>query len=166
MTVQSYTTTFTVDQTPKEAFNAIANVRGWWSGEIEGRTDQLGEEFTYRYEDVHYSKQRITEFVPDEKVVWLVLDAYLSFVEDKTEWNGTKVIFEVGEKGDKTEIRFTHQGLVPDYECYDNCSNAWGFYINSSLRDLIATGKGDPNPKEERDAVTASVAKGADQKDR
>ena len=161
MTVQSYTTTFTVDQTPKEAFDAITNVRGWWSGQIDGRTDQLGEEFTYRYEDVHYSKQQITEFVPDEKVVWLVLDAYLSFVEDKTEWNGTKVIFEVAEKGDKTEIRFTHQGLVPEYECYDNCSNAWGFYINSSLRDLITTGKGDPNPKEEREPEKASVVKGS-----
>ena len=161
MTVQSYTTTFTVDQTPKEAFDAINNVRGWWSGEIEGRTDQLGEEFTYRYEDVHYSKQRIEELVPDEKVVWLVLDAYLSFVEDKTEWNGTKVVFEVSEKGDKTEIRFTHQGLVPDYECYDNCSNAWGFYVNSSLRNLITTGKGDPNPKETGDEEKASVAKGS-----
>ena len=166
MTVQSYTTTFTVDQTPKEAFDAIANVRGWWSGEIEGRTDHLGEEFTYRYEDVHYSKQRITEFVPDEKVVWLVLDAYLSFVEDKTEWNGTKVIFEVAEKGHKTEIRFTHQGLVPEYECYDNCSNAWGFYINSSLRNLITTGKGDPNPQETDDEERASAVKGSDQKGR
>ena len=161
MTVQSYTTTFTVDQTPKEAFDAISNVRGWWSGEIEGRTDQLGEEFTYRYEDVHYSKQRIEELVPDKKVVWLVLDAYLSFVEDKTEWNGTKVVFEVSEKGDKTEVRFTHQGLVPDYECYDNCSNAWGFYINSSLRDLITTGKADPNAKETGDEEKASVAKGS-----
>lgn len=161
MTVQSYTTTFTVDQTPKEAFDAITNVRGWWSGQIDGRTDQLGEEFTYRYEDVHYSKQRITEFVPDEKVVWLVLDAYLSFVEDKTEWNGTKVIFEVAEKGDRTEIRFTHQGLIPEYECYDSCSNAWGFYINSSLQDLITTGKGDPNPKEEREQEKASAVKGS-----
>lgn len=161
MTVQSYTTTFMVDQTRKEAFDAISNVRGWWSGEIEGRTDQLGEEFTYRYEDVHYSKQRIEELVPDKKVVWLVLDAYLSLVEDKTEWNGTKVVFEVSEKGEKTEVRFTHQGLVPDYECYDNCSNACGFYINSSLRDLITTGKGDRNPKETGDEEKASVAKGS-----
>ncbi len=166
MTVQSYTTTFTVDQTRKEAFDAINNVRGWWSGEIEGRTDQLGEEFTYRYEDVHYSKQRIIELAPDEKIVWLVLDAYLSFVEDKTEWNGTKVVFEVSEKGEKTEIRFTHQGLVPEYECFDNCSNAWGFYINSSLRNLITTGKGDPNPKEELDEAKASVAPGSNQGDR
>jgi hypothetical protein len=34
---------------------------------------------------------------------------------------------------------------VPAFECFGACSNAWGFYINESLRNLIATGKGDPN---------------------
>lgn len=145
MTLQSYTTSFTVDQSPAKAFAAVNDIRGWWSGEIEGDTGSLGDEFTYRYEDVHYSKQQITEFVPDERVVWLILDSYLTFVEDKTEWNGTKVIFEVAKKGDQTEVTFTHQGLVPEYECFDACSNAWGFYINDSLRNLIETGKGRPN---------------------
>jgi hypothetical protein len=146
--MNDFTATFTVDQSPEEAFAAISNVRGWWSGEIEGRTDKLGEEFTYRYEDVHFSKQRITEFVPGKKVVWLVLDSYLSFAEDKAEWNGTKVAFEVFQTGDKTEIRFAHLGLVPEFECFDNCSSAWTFYINSSLRNLITTGSGQPNKKE------------------
>src|SRR2546427_4271984 len=155
---QNYTTTFTVDQTPKEAFDAINNVRGWWSGEIEGSTDKLGEEWTYRYKDFHYSKQKITELVPGKKVVWSVLDSYLDFVEDKTEWNGTKVTFEIAKKGDKTEVRFTHVGLNPDVECYDDCSNAWGSYINGSLRNLITKGKGQPNPKEKRDAKKGSGA--------
>jgi hypothetical protein len=154
---QNYTATFTVDQTPGEAFDAINNVRGWWSGNIEGRTDKLGGEFTYRYEDVHYSKQKIAELIPGKKVVWFVLDSYLSFVKDKTEWNGTKVIFEISRKGNKTEVRFTHLGLVPQYECYDACTDAWGGYILGSLRSLITTGRGQPNQKEKGDGEKASL---------
>jgi hypothetical protein len=148
MTLQSYTTSFSVGETPKQAFDAIRNVRGWWSGEIEGGTSERGDEFTYRYKDIHYSKQRLIEVVPDRKVVWLVLDSYLSFPEDKTEWNGTRVVFDISQCNGKTEVRFTHQGLVPDYQCFDKCSSAWSFYINDSLRKLITTGKGEPNPEE------------------
>jgi Activator of Hsp90 ATPase homolog 1-like protein len=144
-TPQDFIATFTVDQTPEEAFAAINKVRAWWSGNIEGGTDRLGDEFTYRYEDVHYSKQKITEFIPGKKVVWLVLDGYLKFVEDKTEWTGTTITFDIAKNGDKTEVRFTHVGLVPSYECYGSCSNAWTFYVNDSLRSLITTGKGEPN---------------------
>ncbi len=110
----------------------------------------------YRYKDVHYSKQKITEFIPGKRVVWLVLDSFLNFVKDKTEWNGTKIVFEVSKKGDKTEIRFTHQGLAPEIECFDACSNAWGSYINGSLRSLITKGKGQPSPKEKRDRKKAT----------
>lgn len=148
MSHQNFTTAFTVDQSPEEAFAAINDVRGWWSGEIEGETDKAGEEFTYRYKDVHYSRQRITEAVPGRKVAWLILDSCLNFAKDKAEWNGTKVTFDIARNGDKTEVRFTHVGLVPEFECFDGCSNAWGYYINGSLRNLIATGSGQPNQKE------------------
>jgi hypothetical protein len=94
MNDQNFTTTLTVDQTPEEAFAAINNVRGWWSGEIEGSTDKLGDEFTYRYEDVHYSKQKITELIPGKRVGWLVLDSQLNFVNDKSEWNGQKLLLK------------------------------------------------------------------------
>jgi hypothetical protein len=148
MTNQDFTTTFSVDQSPEKVFNAIKNVRGWWSEEIEGSTDKLGDEFTYRYKDVHYCKMKLVEFIPYKKAVWLVVDNYFNFTEDKSEWKDTKIIFEISKKDDKSEIRFTHLGLVPEYECFDVCSNAWGSYIKGSLRSLITTGKGHPNQKE------------------
>ena len=148
MKTENFTTSFLVDQSPEEVFDAINNVRGWWSGEIDGSTDSLGDVFTYRYKDVHRTTQKITEFMPGKKVVWHVTDAELSFVKDKTEWNGTDIVFEIAKKDGKTEVRFTHVGLVPAFECYGGCSGAWGFYINDSLRNLIASGKGEPNQNE------------------
>jgi hypothetical protein len=153
---QNFTATISVDQTPGEVLNAIRNVRGWWSENIEGNTDKLGDELTYRYQDAHYCKMKLIEVIAGKKLVWLVLDNFFNFIEDDSEWKGTKVIFEVSKAGDKTEIHFTHQGLVPQYECFKVCSNAWDSCINGSLRSLIETGKGRPNPKEKRERTKAS----------
>ena len=142
---QNYTVSFAVHESADEVFAAINNVRGWWSGDIEGDTDRLGAEFTYRYKDVHLSKQEITEFIPGKKVVWRVLDSNLSFAKDKSEWNGTDIVFDISEKEGKTEVRFTHVGLVPEYQCYGSCSNAWGMLVNGNLRKLITTGKSQPD---------------------
>jgi len=146
--MNDFTTTFSVDQTPEQAFAAINNVRGWWTGDIQGSTDTLGAEFTYRYEDVHYSKQKITQLIPGRKVVWLVVDSKLNFVKDKSEWAGTEITFDIARKGDKTEVSFTHRGLVPEFECFDDCSSAWGGYVNSSLRNFITASKAQPNQRE------------------
>ena len=146
MKTSDFTTTFLVDQTPEEVFAAINNVRGWWSGEIEGKTDEPGGEFTYSVPGIHYSKQKIKEIIPGKKVVWHVLDANLSFVKDKSEWKGTDIVFDITKKGDKTEVRFRHIGLVPAYECYNDCSNAWGLLVNGNLRKLISTGIHQPSP--------------------
>ncbi|HEU5160184.1 MAG TPA: SRPBCC domain-containing protein [Streptosporangiaceae bacterium] len=145
MSDQSFTTAFSVDQTPQEAFDAITNVRGWWSEAIEGGTEKPDDEFTYRYQDVHHCKIRVVDAVPARRVTWLVLDNYFNFTEDNTEWNGTTINFEISEQDGKTAINFTHQGLVPEHECFDSCRDGWTFYINTSLRSLITTGKGRPN---------------------
>ena len=76
-----FSVAFLVDNTPKEAFDAINNVRGWWSEEIEGDTDQPSAEFKYHYQDLHRCTIKITEFVPGKKVVWHVVDNYFDFVQ-------------------------------------------------------------------------------------
>ena len=143
-----YTTTFTVEQTPLQVFDAINDVRGWWAGQIEGGTDELGDEFTYRVPDIHYSKQQIIELVPARRVGWLVVEAELSYLEDKAEWKGTTITFDISEVDGRTEVRFTHTGLVPSGECYDSCSSAWALLINGSLHNLITTGDAGANPFE------------------
>jgi uncharacterized protein YndB with AHSA1/START domain len=145
MTSRSYTTTFTVDHTPAEVFAAITNPRAWWSQEIRGRADRLGETFKYHYKDFHRAELVVTEVVAGEKVVWTVIKNYFSFTEDKAEWTGTDIVFEIARSGDETVVTFSHVGLVPEYECYNACSDGWRTYINGSLHDLITAGRGRPN---------------------
>ena len=138
----SYTTSFTVDQSPEAVFAAINEPRSWWSGRFEGQSRRLGDTFTYRYEDIHYSRQEVTELVPGRRVAWQVLESRLAFLEDKTEWTGTTITFDIAPKGGKTEVVFTHVGLKPAVECYETCTDAWTSLIQGSLRQLIETGKG------------------------
>lgn len=148
MSHQNYSVTFTVDQTPEQVFEAISNVRGWWSEDVEGDTDKLGAVFYYSFKDVHRGTFKITDYVPGKKIAWHVLQNYFNFVKNSTEWTGTDIVFEIAKKGDKTEFTFTHVGLNPAEECYGVCSDAWGFYIKTSLHDLITKGQGEPNKKD------------------
>ena len=144
-----FTTSFLVDQTPEEAFAAIMNVRGWWTENLEGQSEKLNDEFEVRFRDVHYSRHKIIEIVPNKKVVWLGTDSQLNFINQKSEWTDTKIIFEISKQGGQTQVRFTHAGLVPEYECFEACSNAWTQNIRQSLLSLITTGKGQPGTKED-----------------
>jgi hypothetical protein len=123
-------------------------VRGWWSEDVVGGTAEQGDVFDYHFSDIHRAKMKLTEVIPNQKIVWHVIENYFNFTKDATEWTDTDIIFEISRQDAKTQVRFTHRGLVTAYECYDICSNAWGSYINGSLRSLITTGKGKPNASE------------------
>lgn len=154
----NFTTSFTVDSTPEEAFDAINNVRGWWSEDLKGRSEKPGDIFNYRFRDIHRCVIKIKASVPGKRIVWHVIDNYFNFTADKSEWKGTEIVFDISRKGDQTEVRFTHVGLVPEYECYGACSAGWTTYVKGSLRSLIATGKGLPNVGEPMNATERALA--------
>ena len=148
MKEQDFHITLTVNAEAHEAFECINNVTQWWTENLEGSSHKLNDEFTVRFGDIHYSRQKLVELVPDKKVVWLVTDSRLNFLKNKEEWTNTKIVFELLTEGGETKIHFTHIGLAPQIECYDACSGAWSQYIRQSLWRLIATGKGQPQKKE------------------
>ena len=156
---QDFTSTILVNKTPAETFSAIQNFKAWWSEDIEGETDKLGETFFYHYQDLHLCKIKLIEAIQDQKLVYLVTANQFSFVEDKTEWVNTKLIFDISKEGTQTKVIFTHEGLVPTYECYNICHDAWTGFIQNSLKNLIDTGKGQPNPKDGTNEINAENIK-------
>lgn len=155
--MSSFSTSFEVAKSADEVFESVRDVRGWWSGAIEGSTRDVGDEFTYEVPGIHWCRFRIAEAERPSRISWLVTDAWLTFTEQKDEWTGTVVRFDVTEHGGLTQLRFTHDGLVPELECYELCSGAWTGYIAGSLRHLVLTGLGSPNPETPVDPISPAV---------
>jgi hypothetical protein len=148
MSTNDFTTSITAAVSADEAFSCINQVTAWWTENLEGESQQPGDVFTVRFGDVHVSTQKLVEVIPGKKVVWLVTGSHINFVDDKQEWTNTRISFDIMEADHKTTIRFTHHGLRPQVECYDDCSVAWSQYIQGSLFKLLTTGKGTPTEKE------------------
>ncbi len=142
MTNKSYTATIEVAQSAKEVFNAISDVTSWWSKDFEGKSKKLNDEFIINHPNQHYSKQKMVEVVPDKKVVWLITESKLDWIKNnKQEWTNTKLIFEIIAKGNKTVLHFTHEGLVPEKECYSMVTKGWDIIIKDWLFHYITVGQ-------------------------
>ena len=158
MNNNSFHSTILVNKSPAQVFDDIKNFQGWWSEEIDGNTDKLNEPFFYHYKDIHLCKIKLVEMIPEKRLVYQVIENEFNFVKDITEWVDTRLIFDISTEGGQTKIKFIHDGLVPEYECYQVCNDAWSSYIGKSLKNLIETGKGNPNPKD-KDGFNAAIAK-------
>jgi hypothetical protein len=139
-----------VAKSPRDAFGCITAITKWWvapAGDFEGRSSALGDEFVIRHGDVHYSRQKLVELVPDRTLVWLITDSKLAWLEkNQHEWTNTRLVFELTSDADKTVIRFTHEGLLPEMECFARVSAAWNTLIKEWLYAFITTGTPRPPP--------------------
>ena len=143
MNANNFHTRITVNAGAKEAMKKINQVDLWWAKNFTGRAEQLNDQFSVRFGETFVDFQ-ISEFAPEKKVVWKVADCNLHWINNKKEWNGTNVVFELSKKENATQIDFTHIGLVPGVECYNDCELGWTGHITQSLVKFINEGKGMP----------------------
>ena len=147
MKKQDYTASILVRATTNKAFKCINEVAAWWTENIEGSSEKLNDVFIVHFGEA-FVTMKIVESVPDKRVVWNVTDCYVHWLADKEEWKNTRIVFDISAEGDSTRIQFTHVGLTPQAECYDNCVKGWDQYIKDSLAKLINEGKGLPQRKQ------------------
>ena len=87
MKKDSYTNSFTSSKTSDEVFEALLNVQQWWTGfyeeTIKGKSKRVDDEFIFKAGGgAHYSKQKLIELIPNKKIVWLVTDSKLNFLNN------------------------------------------------------------------------------------
>lgn len=142
MNNNSFNSSITTPTGADDAIAKISKVPEWWGVTFSGRSEQQGDEFTVKMTGDSFFNFTVSELVPGKRVVWLVTDCHMPWYSDKTEWKDTRLIFDLSEKGGETEVRFTHEGLTPDVECYEDCQTGWTHWIKTSLFSYLATGKG------------------------
>jgi Activator of Hsp90 ATPase homolog 1-like protein len=138
------TVTIEVSKSADIVFRCITkDVAKWWGGkDLEGKSICLNDEFIINHPGSHYSKQKLTKVVPGKKVIWLVTESTMSWLKiNQHEWTNTRMIFEIAERGNKTVLRFKHEGLVPEKECYELCAKGWNTVISDYLFNWITQGK-------------------------
>ena len=140
---QDFNCSITTNVTTDEAMAAISRVPEWWVTNFEGASQKLGDVFTARVGET-FVTFNITEFIPNTKVVWTVVNCYFPWLRNKTEWIGTRIVFEVSNENNLTTITLTHLGLGPQSEGYDNFVKGWKGYFQGSLLKLLNEGIGQP----------------------
>ena len=138
-TTTRYTASIEVARSSEDVFShLILDVSKWWPEEFEGECAKLNDEFVFRSGDSHYSKNKVVEFLPNKKLVWLVTESVRK--TDNYVWTGTKMIFELTPKGDNTLLEFTYDGIVLENE-YDRLVQICDMVIKEMLYNFITNGK-------------------------
>lgn len=125
-----------------EAIKRISNVPGWWGVTFSGDSEKQGDQFVVKMSGDSFFDFTVEELIPGKRVVWLVTDCNMPWYADKKEWANTRLIFDLTGHNGVTDLAFTHEGLTPEVECYNDCAPGWTHWIKTSLFSYLTTGKG------------------------
>lgn len=147
-------------KSPHAVFAAAIALAKWWPEEYVGESIGPGVEFILKTGEGHYSKNKVVEYIQDRKLVWLTTGSRRE--TDGFDWSGTRFIFEVTPKDDRTQFRFIYDGVVLEGErerlaqICDICIKVMFYNFIESYKVVIEVGK--PAHEVFR-CITAGVAK-------
>jgi hypothetical protein len=153
MKTTDYKTSSQVNKPASEVFKALTEeIALWWSTIYSGNAKKAGDSFRVEF------NKTFMEFTVEEasanKIVWLCTDIYndIPHAKNKTEWIGTKIVWEMEPATSGSKVTLTHEGLTPELECYEICNNGWNYYFGSLIA-LVNTGMAVPFPSEAHPCV-------------
>lgn len=124
-----------------DVYRALTTTEGlsaWWTTNTQGES-KVGGVLQFRFGAGGFD-MRVLELYPARRVLWQVVDG-------PEEWIGTRIGFDIGQKGDWTILIFKHEGWKEPVEFMHHCSTKWGVFL-LSLKSLLETGKGAPWPND------------------
>jgi hypothetical protein len=142
----SYTREIIVSCSPANVYQALtAGFSEWWTSGCESIAE-VGDQITFRFGDAYWVMRANilnSDFIELECVEGHHLDvgqpeAIL------TEWEGTKLKWNIQAHAAGTKIEFTHEGLTITLHCYDACEEGWDHFFVGSLKKYLDNGVGTP----------------------
>ncbi len=126
----SYSVSMPIARTPAEVFTGLTDLKKWWPEKFDGEEIRLHSEFMLTTGDSHYSRNKVMEWVPMERLMWVATGAIRR--TDGYDWTGAKFIFELTPEGGGTLVTFTYDGVVLKGE-----EDRLAMICNQTLRELF-----------------------------
>jgi uncharacterized protein YndB with AHSA1/START domain len=145
MSVTNFQSTIHIKASSSDVFKALTSeISKWWTKEFKGQSRNMLDEFTVRFGSSHKTMV-VVGVIQDIRVVWECLDAVIDLPEldNKSEWEGTRMGWTIDEEDSYTNLSLMHVGLTPELECYQVCEQGWNTYMQS-LKQYLETGTGKP----------------------
>lgn len=139
--MENYTKSFRLQVSPETVYQALTReIPQWWTETFEGDAANEKNTFTVRFGDAAYKTMEVSELVPGSTVSWKVTDALINNpdLNEKKEWIGTAILWDIVASGDTTVLTLTHQGLTPVLECYAICRDGWEQFTESLVAHVSA----------------------------
>ncbi|WP_174186146.1 SRPBCC family protein [Nocardia barduliensis] len=119
------------------ALTTTEGLAGWWTTDTRGKGAEVGDVLEFRFGAGGFD-MRVRELEPGKHVLWEVIDG-------PDDWVGTQLDWNLGRADGQTIVLFKHQGWKEPVEAMYHCSTKWAVFL-LSLKSLIETGKGAPEP--------------------
>ncbi len=126
--------------TVADALMQESHIQNWWTKEARVENDKGIVGWSGYGWEVELQMTRGGATGP---VVWKCIR---SNMQNTNAWEGTTMTFLLTPQGTGTRVEFSQTGYR-ESPCYEVCDQGWAFFVGTSLRQYIETGKGIPYPE-------------------